>query len=50
MGNLFNLGGEDVYSLIRHNGRLIGGMVNEARLQNDAEDIAQWVVLMSLPT
>ena len=48
VGNLFNLGGEDAYSLIRHNGRLIGGMVNEARLQNEADDIAQWVVLMSV--
>ena len=48
VGNLFNLGGGDVYSLIRHNGRLIGGMVNEARLQNEADDIAQWVVLMSV--
>ncbi len=48
VGNLFNLGGEDAYSLIRHNGRLIGGMVNEARLQNDADDISQWVVLMSV--
>lgn len=48
VGNLFNLGGEDVYSLIRHNGRLIGGMVNEARLDNGADDISQWVVLMSV--
>lgn len=48
VGNLFNLGGEDTYSLIRHNGRLIGGMVNEARLQNSADDISQWVVLMSV--
>ncbi len=48
VGNLFNLGGEDAYSLIRHNGRLIGGMVNEARLENEADDISQWVVLMSV--
>lgn len=48
VGNLFNLGGEDVYSLIRHNGRLIGGMVNENRLKNQADDISQWVVLMSV--
>ena len=48
VGAAFNLGGEDAYSLIRHNGRLIGGMVNEARLQNDVDDIAQWVVLMSV--
>lgn len=48
VGNAFNLGGEDAYSLIRHNGRLIGGMVNESRLQNQADDIAQWVVHMSV--
>ena len=48
VGNLFGLGGEDAYSLIRHNGRLIGGMVNERRLKNNAEDISQWVSLMSV--
>lgn len=48
VGNLFNLGGDDAYSLIRHNGRLIGGMVNEASLDNDADDVSQWVVLMSV--
>ncbi len=48
VGNLFNLGGEDAYSLIRHNGRLIGGMVNEARLKNETDDVSQWVVLMSV--
>ena len=48
VGNLFNLGGEDAYSLIRHNGRLIGGMVDERKLNNDADDISQWVVLMSV--
>ena len=48
VGTLFNLGGDEVYSLIRHNGRLIGGMVNEASLRNDADDISQWVVLMSV--
>jgi predicted enzyme related to lactoylglutathione lyase len=48
VGALFGLGGEDAYSLIRHNGQLIGGMVNEARLENSADDISQWVVLMSV--
>lgn len=48
VGNILNLGGEDAYSLIRHNGRLIGGMVNEALLQNASDDISQWVVLMSV--
>jgi predicted enzyme related to lactoylglutathione lyase len=34
------------YMLIRHEGRLIGGMIDENRLDND-QDISQWVVLMS---
>ncbi|MGI9341288.1 MAG: VOC family protein [Gammaproteobacteria bacterium] len=34
------------YLLIRHEGRLIGGMIDENRLNND-KDISQWVVLMS---
>lgn len=48
VGNLFGLGGEDAYSLIRHNGRLIGGMVNQNRLADRNENISQWVVLMSV--
>jgi len=34
------------YTLIRHNGRLIGGMIDESKLDNDV-DISQWVALMS---
>lgn len=34
------------YKLIRHNGRLIGGMIDQTRLDAD-EDISQWIVLMS---
>lgn len=34
------------YMLIRHNGRLIGGMIDEARLDTTAE-ISQWIALMS---
>jgi len=48
VGNLFGLGGEDTYSLIRHNGRLIGGMVNEERLQNQSDNVSQWIALMSV--
>ena len=48
VGTLFGLGGEDAYSLIRHNGNLIGGMVNEARLENQGENVSQWVALMSV--
>jgi len=35
------------YTLIRHQGRLIGGMVDQNRLPNDA-DISQWVVVLSV--
>lgn len=34
------------YRLIRHDGRLIGGMIDQSRLDTD-EDISQWVVLIS---
>jgi len=34
------------YKLIRHNGRLIGGMIDQTRLDTD-KDISQWIVLMS---
>jgi predicted enzyme related to lactoylglutathione lyase len=48
VGNLFGLGGEDAYSLIRHNGRLIGGMVNQNLLENRDGNVSQWVALMSV--
>jgi len=35
------------YSLIRHNGRLIGGMIDTVAL-NGRDDISQWVALMSV--
>ncbi|MEP1594837.1 MAG: VOC family protein, partial [Halieaceae bacterium] len=35
------------YTLIRHNGQLIGGMVDQNQLPNTA-DISQWVVAMSV--
>ncbi len=35
------------YTLIRHNGELIGGMVDQSRLDSEA-DISQWVVLISV--
>ncbi len=49
VGDLFGLGADDGYSLIRHNGRLIGGMVNENRLPAAEEERSQWVILMSVP-
>ena len=38
---------DSVYTLIRHNGRLIGGMVDTVAL-NGKDDISQWVALMSV--
>lgn len=35
------------YTLIRHKGRLIGGMVDQNQLPNEA-DISQWVVVLSV--
>ena len=43
-GGLF---GKVNYTLIRHNGKLIGGMVDQTKLQVQ-KDISQWVVLMSV--
>jgi len=43
-GGLF---GKVNYTLIRHNGKLIGGMIDQTKLQVD-KDISQWVVLMSV--
>ena len=34
------------YTLIRHNGELIGGMIDESRL-GTTEEISQWIALMS---
>ena len=41
------MGGAAGYSLIRHNGRLIGGLVDQTRLQTRA-DISQWVTVISV--
>jgi len=47
IGDASNLRSNSAYTLIRHNGRLIGGMVDTLAL-NDRNDISQWVVLMSV--
>ncbi len=47
VGNLFGLGTNDTYALIRHNGKLIGGMVDANQLNRNSE-ISQWVVAMSV--
>jgi predicted enzyme related to lactoylglutathione lyase len=46
-GNLLSIGADDSYTLIRHNGRLIGGMIDANQLNREVE-ISQWVVVMSV--
>ena len=41
------MGDDDAYMLIRHNGQLIGGMIDAAVINRDAE-ISQWVTVMSV--
>ena len=40
-------GDESSYMLIRHDGQLIGGMV-DANVLNDEENISQWITMMSI--
>jgi len=47
VGSAAGLGSNAAYRLIRHNGRLIGGMIDTLALNNRA-DISQWVVSMSV--
>ena len=47
IGIASGLGSNSAYTLIRHNGRLIGGMIDTVAL-NGRNDISQWVVLMSV--
>jgi len=47
VGNVLGLGNNDTYTLIRHNGRLIGGMVDANQFDREIE-ISQWVVVMSV--
>jgi predicted enzyme related to lactoylglutathione lyase len=47
IGETSNLRSNSAYTLIRHNGRLIGGMVDTLAL-NNRDDISQWVVLMAV--
>lgn len=47
IGEASNLRSNSAYTLIRHNGRLIGGMVDTLAL-NGRDDISQWVVLMAV--
>jgi predicted enzyme related to lactoylglutathione lyase len=47
VGAASNLSGDSDYTLIRHEGRLIGGMIDTVAL-NNRRDISQWIVLMSV--
>ena len=47
IGDSSNLKRDSSYTLIRHNGILIGGMIDTLAL-NGRDDISQWVVLMSV--
>lgn len=47
VGAAAGLSRDSAYTLIRHNGRLIGGMIDTLALNNRA-DISQWVISMSV--
>ena len=47
IGEASNLRSNSSYTLIRHNGQLIGGMVDTIAL-NGRDDISQWVILMAV--
>ena len=47
VGTAAGLSSNTAYTLIRHNGRLIGGMIDTVAL-NNRTDISQWVVSMSV--
>ncbi len=46
-GIALGFGGSDAYRLIRHEGRLIGGMV-DARTLNRDENVSQWITVISV--
>jgi uncharacterized protein len=47
VGARYGLGDNINYTLIRNKGRIIGGMINENKLQRN-EELSQWIVLMSV--
>lgn len=47
VGTSSGLSSDSAYTLIRHNGRMIGGMIDTVAL-NGRSDISQWVVVMSV--
>lgn len=44
----FGVEGRGGYTLIRHNGRLIGGLI-DTNVLNGRRDIAQWIMVVSVP-
>lgn len=47
VGAALGFASNDAYTLIRNNGRLIGGMVDANQIKNE-DDISQWVALISV--
>ena len=47
VGSASGFGDDSAYTLIRHKGQLIGGMIDTMAL-NGRDDISQWVVVMSV--
>ena len=47
IGSISGFGSNSAYTLIRHKGQLIGGMIDTVAL-NGKDDISQWVVMMSV--
>jgi predicted enzyme related to lactoylglutathione lyase len=47
VGSFVGMSSNTAYTLIRHNGRLIGGMIDTNAL-NNRSDISQWVIVMSV--
>jgi len=47
VGTASNLDSNSAYTLIRHDGKLIGGMIDTVAL-NNRDDISQWIVSMSV--
>lgn len=46
-GGGYGIGGRGGYTLIRHNGHLIGGMIDTDAL-NNRRDISQWIMVLSV--
>jgi len=47
VGDSSGMSSDNAYTLIRHNGELIGGMI-DTKILNNRSDISQWIVVMSV--